>query len=92
MGFLKVFLLMANGSHFTTLTPLWAAVRKLNTRTLEMLKLCDDLAFSRAAARLLLEVLISNLFISIHWMFDSTCLESQAGRRAVKVRYFSSLT
>lgn len=31
MDFLKVFLQIANGSHFTTLTPLWAAVRKLDT-------------------------------------------------------------
>lgn len=30
-GFLESFLLIANGSHFTTSTPLWAAVRKLNT-------------------------------------------------------------
>lgn len=56
-------------------------------RTLKMLKLCNDLAFSRADAQLLLEVLTYNLFISIHYVFDSTCLESEA-EKSVK---FSSI-
>jgi len=53
-----------------------------------MLKLCNDLAFSRADAQLLLEVLIYNLFISVHCVFDSTCLESKAGKSVVKFSCF----
>lgn len=55
-----------------------------------MLKLCNDLAFSRADAQLLLEVLIYNLFISIHYV-TALAWKARQGKALANLVPFSSL-